>query len=120
MKKGDWSPGLETYRTEIQGFILNGSKNMKYYWIGMILYIIGVYISIHFQRSVNPWLCNFSYTPREIRRGLIWPILILIWLIQEIILILNDFLWMFLFAFNFEYRKTRLYILIRSICFKRI
>lgn len=93
---------------------------MRYYWICMIFYIIGVYISIHSQRPVNFWFYDPIFTPREIRRGLIWPILLLIWLIQGTLLILNDFLWMILYAFDFEYRKTRMYIYIRLFCFKKI
>jgi hypothetical protein len=57
---------------------------------------------------------NRSATPKDMWKGLIWPILLLWWFIKAVILILNLLLGLFLLVFGIKYYKSKSYKIIEN------
>lgn len=52
---------------------------------------------------------NRETTPKDVRLGLIWPILFIISVIKMTIWLINDILYFILLIIGYDYRKTKIY-----------
>ncbi len=90
--------------------------------IGIIFYIVGIitYIITFIEENVefhDGGFLGMGYTtsdhrrmtPKDMRKGLIWPILFIIFFIKLLILLLNDIIYAIILIFGIDYSNTRIY-----------
>lgn len=101
---------------------------MYIYIVGVVIYFIGicVYVSGEVIKDVKfheGGFLNMGYTtcshrnttPKDVRMGLLWPILLTFWFIKTFIWILNDLLAPALLIFNYNYKKSKIYKFINKM-----
>jgi hypothetical protein len=74
----------------------------------ILIYLTGmsVYVS---NRNEDKIISHKGVTPKDMRMSLLWPILLIFWLIKASIWILNDLLTFVLLIFNYNYKKSKIY-----------
>ena len=81
------------------------------FWImGIVIYIVGIIICVIPE--------NRRLEPKDMRKGLIWPILFVWDILKIFILGLNELFYGFFLIFGFRYNTTKLYGCIYYFCFE--
>jgi len=108
-------------------------ENMLTFWTitGIVIYIIGIIIYVTGEIITNVKFHdggflgmgystndNRDVTPSDVRKGLLWPLMLVYFMVRVPIAVLNDLIYGFLLIFNIEYNKTRLYKVIDKWGFK--
>lgn len=101
---------------------------MYIYIVGIFIYFVGIcaYVSgeiikdrkFHEGGFLNMGYTTYSHrdtTPKDVRMGLLWPILLAFWFVKASIWILNDLLAFVLLIFSYNYKESKIYKFVNKI-----
>jgi hypothetical protein len=76
-----------------------GDKTMLVLFLVIIIYVIGIVFYIK---------TKVFYTSKEARRSMLWPILLILWIIQGYLLLLNEGIIFVTIIIGYNYKESKI------------